>query len=306
MRISRVNTLLGTYNTLQASFFGTFLYQNQASAWLSLQFSLAVSLALWHWGNTRRKAAKSGPHLACAAIALWLVFGVIFSFSFGGLLTTSILLLLVTPFCILWGLARRGVNKNVLHGGIVATLLIASLAFVFFKTSDLSYIEGKIARKFNLAQTNSLDNREPLRRVTWDMIHFDGSRYAFWGYGAGSFRWVSPGFFRQHTEFVNPRTKHLARRANNVHCDWLQMLAEWGYAGFSIVAAAFLSMVLWFLANIRRWTPSTVVLLCAITLFAGHAAMDFLNYNVPILVTLAILVPFAARVTLEPKRKTLS
>jgi len=301
MRITQAGSLLGVYDLRDTSFFATFLYQNHAAAWLSLQFALAVALGLWHWDEASRRRAGSGPHLVCAAFASWIVLATILTFSFGGILTVGIMLFVVTPVALLWGLARRRANRGILIGGAVASVLLVSLFLVFFATTDFSYIEGKIARKFQLAQTNSLDDREPLRCATWKMFEARDGKYSRFGYGAGSYRWISPGFFRQVPEFVDARTGRLTARANNAHCDWLQMLVEWGYVGFSIVALGFVSMLTWFLARVRTWSPPVFVLLCSFVLFSAHAAMDFLNYCVPLLVLLAFLVAFAGRLVLGVK-----
>jgi hypothetical protein len=298
MRIAGTQKLLGFYNlgNFETSFFATFLYQNQAAAWLSLTFGAAIALGVWHWENARKTNAGSGPHLLCGAFALWVTFGIVFVLSFGGFVTVALQLFLGVPVAIIWALVRRGANRNVIIGGIITSVLIGLLAFTFCATADFSKIENKLSRKFHLAETNRIDNREPIRRAALLMAeHTDkrGKEYIWTGWGAGSFRWVSPKFFRQV-----PETRH--KRYNYAHCDWLQMLCEWGVAGTSIVAVAFFWAVAWFLRNIRRWTPATFPLLLAIVLFMAHAAFDFLIYSVPILSLVALLVVLAGRLSLAP------
>jgi hypothetical protein len=79
------------------------------------------------------------------------------------------------------------------------------------------------------------------------------------------------------------------------------MLCEWGIIGSSIVALAFVWTSSWFLRKIRRWTPATLVLLFAITLFIAHACFDFLNYSIPLLSLLAFIVAMTAKLTLQPE-----
>ncbi|MDR1497643.1 MAG: O-antigen ligase family protein [Puniceicoccales bacterium] len=302
MRLGREKTLLGRYTDEDTSFFATFLYQNHAGAWLSLAFAVAVALALWHWEKTAEHGVRSGPHLLCAALAGCLVLGTICTLSFGSMLTTSILLLVVTPAAILWSLIRRGTDRNIILGGTIVSILIAALAFVFYTTSDLSQVEAKLTHKLQRIESKTLDDRAPMRRATWQMINAGDGKYLATGWGAGSYRWVSPHFFHREPEFRD----HPEMRANYAHCDWLQMLSEWGIVGFSFVALAFLGVAAWFLRNIKRWTPAVLPPVCAVLLFVGHASMDFLNYSMPLLCMLGFTVVIAARLGIAPQRKKLT
>jgi O-antigen ligase len=299
MRFGREKILLGRYTDEDTSFFATFLYQNHAGAWLSLVFALAVALTLWHWEKAMSRGARSGPHLLSAALAVCIILGAVCTLSFGSMLTIAVLLLVVTPAAVLWSLARKGASRSVVLGGTVATALVATLAWVFYTTSDLSQVEAKLTHKLQRVESKTLDDRAPLRRVTWQMITARDGKYLATGWGAGSYRWISPHFFHREKEFKNrPRL-----RANYAHCDWLQMLAEWGIAGVSLVAAAFLCVAGWFLRNIKRWTPVMLVPVCAIFLFMGHASMDFLNYSMPLLCLVGFSVVAAAKMGLSPRGK---
>jgi O-antigen ligase len=174
------------------------------------------------------------------------------------------------------------VSRNVILGGSIAFALIAVIASVFYATSDLKAVEAELNKKFHLAEKKSLDDREPMRRATWAMVSADDSERLWAGYGAGSYRWKSPEFFVKEKEFQR-KNKTLRLRANYAHCDWLQMLVEWGVVGISFVILALLWMVFFLVKNFRRWTPITWVLVCAVFLFMAHATMDFLNYSMPLL-----------------------
>jgi hypothetical protein len=133
------------------------------------------------------------------------------------------------------------------------------------------------------------------------MVEYRDHKNLWSGWGAGSYRWVSPHFFKKIPEFRHKDGSF--ERANYAHCDWLQMLTEWGVAGAVLVVAAFLWMAAWLLLRIRRWTPATFSLLFALLLFMGHATMDFLNYSMPILCLVAFTAVAAARLIL-PRSKT--
>lgn len=286
MRMAGVEQLNEKYNVLNTSFFATFLYQNHAGAWLSLQVALASALAFWHWSNARRSQSKfrvqGGPHWFCAVIAICLAFGSICTLSFGSMLTSGIVLFIVVPVAIIWSLIRSGAGRGTITGATMAAVMIAAVAGWISQTQDLSKIESKFNRKVQLFKEEKWDNRALLRKATMQMIEGRHEHYFWTGRGAGSYRWESPPFFRK----VLKREE----RAFYAHCDWLQMLVEWGIVGISIVAAAAIWMLLWLLRNIRYWTPVLLVFASAILLFVGHASMDFLSYSVPLLCLLAFFV----------------
>ncbi|MDR2862791.1 MAG: hypothetical protein LBV54_02775 [Puniceicoccales bacterium] len=291
---------LGPYNTLNTSFFATFLYQNHAGAWLSLLFGSALALTFWHWGKSATVSASGGPHLLSAGLALCLACASVCTLSFGGMFSLGTLLFVGAPVGVLWTLFRKGVNLNAIIGGAVAAAMLAFLAFVFFETTNLQETEAKLSRKFKLVENARIDDREPFRRATWSMVEFKDYEKVWTGWGAGSYRWTSPHFFKRIKEFRHRDGSF--ERANYAHCDWLQMLVEWGVAGVALVAAAFLWMAAWLLRRLRQWSPATFVLALALVLFIGHASMDFLNYSMPVLSLVAFTAVAAARFVL-PRSK---
>ena len=297
MRLAGTNDLTSEYNVLNTSFFATFLYQNHAGAWLSLQVALAFALAFWHWSNARRSQSKlrvqGGPHWLCAVIAICLAFGSICTLSFGSMLTIGIILFLVVPVAIIWSLIRCGAGRGTITGATMAVLMIAAVVVCITNALDLSRIEDKLNKKFQLVESKKLDNREPLRRATGEMIEGRHSQYLWTGRGAGSFRWESPPFFRK----VLKREE----RALYAHCDWLQMFVEWGLVGIALVFLGATWMILWLLRNMRYWTPVLFVFASAVLLFVSHASMDFLNYSMPLLNMLAFIVVCTAKLGLSRK-----
>jgi hypothetical protein len=299
MRISHAAELNADYNIGNSSFFGPFLYQNQAGAWVSLILAVSVAVSLWHWENAVARAARSGPHVVCVALIVLLALGIVCTLSFGGMLTSAGVLLGLTPIALLWTLTRSEVSRGVIYGGVVVTLLVVVMGGIFLGTADLSKIEDKLRAKFQLMQKNTLDDRAPLRRATWAMITNNDNERVWAGYGAGSYRWVSPAFFRAQKEFRSEAGKLLAR-ANYAHCDWLQMIAEWGILGGTLVVLALLWGAQYFLKNFRRWLPTGLVLVGAVILFMVHAGMDFLCYSMPLLGLVAFVVTCTARLGLRP------
>ncbi len=281
MRLSGRTELTPAFGSRNTSFFATFLYQNQAGAWISLVFAVTVSLFVWHWQQARDAGAKGGPHLVVAVIAALLVSAAPFTMSFGGMISLAVLGFVITPLALLSLILRSGAWRGVLLGGAAAGGMLALLAAVFAVTSDYSSVEAKLRHKFETAKSKSLDDRAPLRRATWELICSENGRFAPTGYGAGSYRWVSPAFLVRQPEFRTAAGK-LKAQAVYAHCDWLQMLAEWGIAGVALVGGSILWSAWFFLKNIRRRTPALPILLGAIVLFMLHAGMDYLCYSMPL------------------------
>jgi hypothetical protein len=301
MRLNGTHDLLGKYTMANTSFFATFLYQNHAGAWIALLFGLAVALALWHWSRATTLMASGGPHLLGASLALCFALASVCTLSFGSMLTIGVVLFIVVPVAILWHLLRKGVSQNALVGGALASALLALLALAFYATTDLQVVESKLTQKFNLVEKQKIDDRVLFREATWKMLE-DKNYNPVTGWGAGSYRWVSPPFYQKIPDF-QPHGRSPGIRSNFALCDWLQMAAEWGAGGLAIVAAAFLWMAGWLLMRIRRWTPATLVLTSTLLLFIGHAWMDFLNYSIPLLSLVALVAVATAKFSLS-ERKT--
>jgi hypothetical protein len=105
--------------------------------------------------------------------------------------------------------------------------MLAGLAYTY-KYDQLEY---RIRQKIKQSAGTSVDERVALRNATIQMITADGKRGQIWyGWGAGSYRWVSP-YFQAKQPALQDSKHRLATRAIYAHCDWLQMVAEWGVVG---------------------------------------------------------------------------
>lgn len=272
------------YKTGAASFFGVFSYKNHAAEFFVSSFALAVSLALTAWRRNSENFRKSGAHVLLAALSLFLWISALCTASFAGIAEAAAWMLAVPALMLCSGLMRRGARIAVASVG----LLIVGLAGVWFATADMDATWKKAEAKFTLMKKEQIDDRAPLRELSWTMFTRSPERERF-GWGAGSYRWIAPSFQRQMPEFLNKKGT-LKTRTEYAHCDPMQMLAEWGAVG----AGIFFAGVLWFFAfaawNVRRWRVPSVALLCGIVLFIAHSLMDFVSYNPALLMTLAVLV----------------
>lgn len=272
------------YKTGARSFFGVFSYKNHAAEFFMLSLSLSVSLSLTCWRRSTENFRKSGAHILLAAFSFFLWIAALCTASFAGIVEAAAWLPVVPALILASGLMRR---QTWIAFGFVF-VMIAGLAAVWFATADMDRTWDKIEAKFSLMKQEELDDRAPLRELSWNMFTRSPARERF-GWGAGAYRWVAPSFQRQIPEFLNKKGG-LRTWTEYAHCDPLQMLAEWGAVG----AGIFFAGTLWFFAfaarNVRRWRVSSVALLCGVVFFIAHSTMDFVSYNPALLLMLAVLV----------------
>jgi hypothetical protein len=226
-----------------------------------------------------------GPHLVSLFIAFLLFFGVFLTFSIGGILISITLVLFVSPIAYFLGLPTK--NEKSLGMSfiniIVFLIMLAGLAYTY-KYDQLEY---RIRQKIKQSAGTSVDERVALRSATTQMITADGKSGQIWyGWGAGSYRWVSP-YFQAKQPALQDSNHRLATRAVYAHCDWLQMIAEWGLVGILPVIVG----LIWFIIKSRqvhrRGRPEVIPLFCVCILFLIHMSLDLLCWFTPILFILA-------------------
>ena len=164
-------------------------------------------------------------------------------------------------------------------------LFAATLILVI---ADLNPMIGRFKMKVATYQQVGTDDRAPLRRATWALIS-DGipSGRAWVGYGAGSYRWISPPYQAQQKEMQ--RDGKLFYRAIYAHNDWLQMLAEWGIVGLLAVFAALLWLGRHLIRAFHAGHPETVPLALGLLLMMAHAWVDLLFWFTPLMFTAAFV-----------------
>ena len=272
------------YKTGAKSFFGVFSYKNHAGEFFVLSLALTVALSLTVWRRNTQQFKKSGSHVLLAVFALFLWIAALCTASFAGIALAAAWVLVVPALILCSKLMSRAAW---IASAFVGTMILG-LAAVWFATADMESTWKKVETKFDLMKKEEIDDRAPLRELSWKMIRQDKTREWF-GWGAGAYRWVAPPYQSRMPEFLNKKGQ-LKTRTEYAHCDPLQMIAEWGYAG----AGIFFAGTLWFFAfavkNIRRWRVPTVALLCGIAFFIAHSTMDFVSYNPALLQMLAVLV----------------
>ena len=296
-------TVLGfpvPYNTQS---FGTFMNRNHAGVYLYLHAGIALALAFWHIRRAGDNVLRGGPHLAAAflAFALALLAGLTGSTAAAA---CALLLLVLAPLAAYWfgfpGSSGSRRRIMLVTGGALA-LSAASVLLV----ADLQPILNRFKAKAANYQSTGVDDRAPLRRATWALATEGGWTGRVWvGYGAGSYRWVSPPYQALQPEMRRDGKLHF--RALHAHNDWLEMLAEWGVVGLLPVLACLAWLGRKLVRAFRPGHPETYPLALGLILLGLHASIDLLFWFTPLMFTagfaLAAMTTFTEQSSFETDR----
>jgi len=289
-------TILGYSIPSGTQTFGTFINRTHAGVFFYLNVALAMALGFCHFRKDENSSLKGGPHLITIFFAVLLVILGIASYSIAVILILISSLLLIFPLAFLIGMPQKTELK--LGPNILLLIIIFGLFFGLATAVNFKNLERKINDKIANMVVKKENDRAPYAKATLAMATAGGVEGKIWyGWGAGSYRWVSPHFQAQQKELTNKEGR-LVYRAIYAHNDWLQMLAEWGVVG---VIPVFL-MVLWFLNLGRkcfcRGRPEIIPLFLIIILLGIHATIDLLFWFTPLLflaVYIASMTQFLAQ-----------
>jgi hypothetical protein len=289
-------TILGYSIPSGTQTFGTFINRTHAGVFFYLNVALAMALGFCHFRKDENSSLKGGPHLIAIFFAVLLVILGIASYSIAVILILISSLLLIFPLAFLIGMPQKTELK--IGPNILLLIMIFGLFFGLATAVNFKNLERKINDKIANMVVKKENDRAPYAKATLAMATAGGVEGKIWyGWGAGSYRWVSPHFQAQQKELTNKEGR-LVYRAIYAHNDWLQMLAEWGVVG---VIPVFL-MVLWFLNLGRkcfcRGRPEIIPLFLIIILLGIHATIDLLFWFTPLLflaVYIASMTQFLAQ-----------
>jgi O-antigen ligase len=274
--------------------FGPFIYKNQAGAYLCLACTIALGLTFYLAKRRGDKVDRGGPHLIVGVLVIFLGLGAASTMSFAAVAVAAAIILVVAPAAYLLDSKLRA-NLSLLPAIAFAALGVVVI-YVGMLSTDAKKWRSKIERKERQMEQIGADDRAPLRRATWLMVETTTVNRQLSGFGAGSFRWVSPAYLSTQPEFLNKKGV-LARRATHAHNDWLQAPVEWGLAGWAVVAGTLAFLVLRVRTQLARPHAPAFVLVSGLLFFSGHLFLDFLLF-IPQLTLLALLVAWLA--VLEP------
>ena len=296
-------TVLGfpvPYNTQS---FGTFMNRNHAGVYLYLHAGIALALTFWHIRRAGDNVLRGGPHLAAAflAFALALLAGLTNSTAAAAF---AMLLLVVAPLAAYsFGFPGSSGSRRriMLITGAALALAAASVLLV----ADLQPLLNRFKAKATTYQATGFDDRAPLRRATWALATDGGWTGRVWvGYGAGSYRWVSPPYQALQPELR--REGKLYLRAIHAHNDWLELLAEVGVIGLLPLLVFFGWLGRKLFRAFRPGHPETYPLALGLIFLGLHATIDLLIWFTPLMFTagfvLAAMTTFTEQSSFEQDR----
>lgn len=296
-------TVLGVPVPHNAATFGPFLQRTHAAVYLYLHVALALALGFWHLRRSAEHASLGGPHLLAGFAALTLAAVAAMVNSMGAVAVLALLFLVVLPLA--WKVGLRSAGFDVKDGAFYAAVATLFAALALLSVADFGQIEKKLHSKLAAFSASGTDDRAPYRRATWAMATEGGLTGRVWcGWGAGSYRWISPPYQAAQPELLR-QDGSMRYRAHYAHNDWLQLLAEVGVLGClpALVALG------WLLRRLRLafvpGRPEAAVLGGTLLLFALHAWFDLLIWFTPVLYALALvtsaLLAFLARSSSAPE-----
>jgi O-antigen ligase len=283
-------TILGFPIPTDAQVYGTFINRNHAGVYLYLNAGLALALGYWHLRRAGDVALRGGPHLLAAFAAIMLALFASLTNSVGSLVVVASLAVVVAPLALVCGVRRD--QRALWRGAGVTAAASLVIGGVFFATTDFARLEAKLRGKAEHYRLAGVDDRAPLRAATWRMA----MDRPWVGWGAGSYRWVSPVYQAGEKALQDARGR-LRVRASYAHNDPLQLLAEVGVLGLIPLLVALVWVGGRIRAAFRPGHPEAIPLAGLVVLFGLHACFDLLSWFVPLLLVLALVLAALAAFT---------
>ena len=280
-------TILGFPVPYNTQCFGPFINHNHAGIYLYLNAAVALALTCWHIRRAGDNALRGGPHLVSAFLALFLALIVALTNSMGASGVVLALGLVSVPAAYFIGFTGSRNSVREITVVTLFALIFAAVALLF--TVDLKSLGNKYESKVTAYKATGADDRAPFRRSTWNLATEGGWSGRVWvGYGAGSYRWVSPPYQAKEPILVG-KDGALAMRAHYAHNDWLQMLAEWGIIGLLPVLLALGWLLNWVTRAFRPGHAEAIPLACVLLLLLAHAYLDLIFWFTPLMFVAAFV-----------------
>ena len=282
----------------RGSFFSTIIYSNHAGAYLNLVYMISTGLMYWYYARSARRMERANPAPIFGFACVVLGISVLLTYSRGAtILMMAFTLLAFIGFMIRWA-GSRSEGRNPLVLSLLCTVLALFLGLgAYFMKAGKSVDDLQ-----KLAKTGTSDSsyttRQLARNATWDMARDNPVT----GWGAGSFRHYFPHYQKAYPEIYRPGGGHMLRW-NYAHNDYVQLVAEIGFAGAALILAMLVAGSRHFLSHRAFLRPHILFLLLALGLTLVHAWFDFVSHNPAVLLLWCATAIVAARWTeLEDRR----
>ena len=261
-------------------FFATIIYKNHAGAYLNLVLILCTALLYWHFSRAERRMERTSPAPIFGFCTVLLGLSVLLTNS----RAATILLMVFSLIAFVGFVVRCTIYRSETRSPWVMTLLC--VVFSIFVGLGAYFLQANQAfdRLGKLIQDGradfSVNTRILARAATWDMAQDK----LITGWGAGSFRHAFPIYQRNYPEIYKAPDRPGARfRWEYAHNDYVQLLAELGLIGASIVLAMLVCGVRHLLKQRAYLRPHLMFVVLGLVITAAHAWVDFQFHNPAIL-----------------------
>ncbi|WOO42912.1 O-antigen ligase family protein [Rubellicoccus peritrichatus] len=300
--LSGTKLIYWSFKSANPQFAGPFQYRNHGGAYMYLGLASSAACAIYHWKRGSSWERKSNPAVLFLFFSFIIIIGLLFAGSRGGILfgggiaAVATVLFLGTSFLS----GRQGLIA-------LGTVSFTSIVLVWFAKPYLQRAWPELEKRIEqtgdqlsdvgLDGKTALDKRFLATHATIDMW----KAKPWFGWGAGSFRWIFPKFqFEYPYLFYVPRSLDRSKKDPNLspryqafyntHNDWAQFPAEYGMIGCGILLSC---LGYWVLRSLRYIVDMNVeiiiVLVGGVALFI-HSFLDFLLYNPPVMLCVTILI----------------
>ncbi len=270
------DAILWTVQSPNSSFWGTFFYRNEAVAYLTLVISISGVLYFYHLNRSEQFGSSGGPHLVLFFFVAITYTSIALALSRGGIIFGG-----VVTFCFLCAAICRWMYassvKRVLPLVALTVLLLGGGGYTTLRHVDIEAIRerfGDIEASLKMADK---DSRMITTKITWEMFQ----ERPFFGWGAGSWRYVFPMYQSAYPEiyyYRYDRTRGWVGRKvyHYAHNDVVQFLCEYGLVGclFILIIFAFWVGMQWFKTSGNRL--SALMLQIGMMMAFCHALVDFI------------------------------
>jgi O-antigen ligase len=272
--------ILGLWRPSNADFAATFINRNHGAAYLNLILAVSAALAFWYYRRQLRRGEQSSPALVFGFFALLIALMVLYSYSRGGGLV------MIGFLAAAVGLVGRRLLFSADRGQSPLVAIVIGLLVVAFVGYGLYSLKtDQIERRLRDISKDMKSGREYPRWVTANATWEMAQDQLITGWGAGSYRFYFPVYQVRYPQILTDPDTHKRLLWEHAHDDYLELLAETGAIGCSILVAGLLYYLIQ-IADLRIWRhpPATLLVLgCVAT--AIHATVDFPFFCPAILIT---------------------
>ena len=275
-KLSGTDKILWIFDVTSKEPWGTFAYRNQSAAFLILVILVAGLLYFFYERRAFIKLKQGGPHLFIGLIIFLLCCSIWLALSRGGIILGFAMAIC---FCFLVFVSYFRVIKGC-HSWILLAffLLIALVSGIFvFQLSDFEEIKTKL--RLSSETISNIDSYDRIlsTKATWEMAQ----DRIFFGWGAGSFRYVFPAYQKDYNilwyYYYREDRGWVGRKIYDyAHNDWVQFVADYGIIGCSFLFVMFATLLSGSLNLFSYQISAGLLLIFGLSLIAIHNFVDFI------------------------------